>query len=81
MTFPIGRRLKAIRALYNISQTDLAQRTGIDRPRLSNFESGLILLPDEKLTAIGEVLREQGVEPQLIIKFPLPKASTSTPAA
>lgn len=71
VNFPLGRSLKAIRALYDISQTDLAEKIGIDRPRLSNFESGFILLPDDQLKAIGEALKERGVEPRITINFPL----------
>lgn len=70
--FSLGRRLKAIRALYGIEQTELADAIGIDRPRLSDFENGKILLLDKDIQAIGEVLRKKGVQPIHTIEFPIP---------
>ena len=78
--FPLGRRLKAIRALYGIGQTDLANEAGIERPRLSDFENGKILLPDENIKVIGEILKAKGVAPIHTIDFPIPEAELALAA-
>lgn len=71
MKFPLGRQLKAIRALYGIEQTELAKQAGIERPRLSDFENGKILLTPENIQAIGKILEAKGVQPVHTIEFPV----------
>jgi len=40
MVSTLGRRLKQYRELANLSQNQLAQRSGVPRPTISNVESG-----------------------------------------
>ncbi len=49
----IGERLKNVRLQYNISQSDLAKRTGLSRVSISKIERGLGV----NLSSLIEIMR------------------------
>jgi len=66
----LGPRLRAIRKLRKLSQTDLAQRSGLTPAAVSQLESGerspafktLSKLAEALETSVGYLLGEQGAE-------------------
>lgn len=54
--FTLGRKVKAIRTLYGMSQQELADKANIKRTHLSYFENDLIMLKDENIQAIENAL-------------------------
>lgn len=78
--FPLGRQVKAIRALYDIKQQYLADKIGIGRTYLSLFENGQVRLTDEQTNRLGLALEEEGIVPKITIELlkDLSKESTQT---
>jgi len=81
----IGLVTKALRNLYGLSQSDLAERSGMSRPTISRLEklSGEINTKSDTLEQILNVFRKLGAEIELHadeVVFRIPNSSLSTAA-
>ena len=57
MTISIGKRIKALRESFNISQIELAERIGVSKQNLYKYENGIITnIPSDKIEAIAKAL-------------------------
>jgi len=67
----IGNRLKQVRLRKNITQTALAQKTGLSRVSISKIERG----NGATLSSLLAILRSLELLPQLETLFPPPELS------
>lgn len=59
MTQTIGDRIKAVRLKMDITQTELAKRSGVSQAAIGNYESN-VRQPPPQIVSLAEAL---GVEP------------------
>lgn len=52
----IGNRITSIRKRADLTQQDMADRLGMNKPAYNRIETGAVVIPAVKLVAIAEVL-------------------------
>jgi transcriptional regulator with XRE-family HTH domain len=55
----LGQKIRAARKLAGLTQEQLAQKTSISRPQLSNYENGVSDAPARVVAEIAEALRAE----------------------
>ena len=55
----LGQKIRAARKLAGLTQEELAQKTSISRPQLSNYENGISDAPARVVAEIAEALETE----------------------